>query len=111
MLTERSRYDEIRGLYIDQLAFTWMEDSTTETTRASVDKKIDNFVEGDLEHATEMLSALWEIANKDGDIKAPSNASPAVSLFWLCLLTYVMREFLLHVIRPRMSRALPTGFP
>jgi hypothetical protein len=50
-----------------------MEDSTTETTRASVDKKIDSFVEGDLEHATEMLSALWEIANKDGDVKAPSN--------------------------------------
>ena len=87
MLTERSRYDEIRSLYINQLAFTWMEDSKTETTRASVDNKIDSFFEGDLEHATEILSALWEIANKDGDIKAPSKASPAVSLFRLCPLT------------------------
>jgi len=56
-----------------------MEDSTTEVTRTSVDKKIDEFVKGDLEHATEILSALWEIVSKDGDIKAPSNASPAVS--------------------------------
>lgn len=56
-----------------------MEDATTESTRASVDNKIDSFVEGDLDYATEMLSTLWEIANKDGDIKAPSNTAPAVS--------------------------------
>ena len=78
MLMERPRYDEIRSLYVDQLAFVWMEDSTTETTRASVDKKIDSFAEGDLEHATEMLSALLEIVNKDNDVNAPSN-TPAVS--------------------------------
>jgi len=77
-----------------------MEDSTTETTRASVDKKIDSFVEGDLEYVTEMLSALWRIANKDGDINAPSNASPAVSLSF-CILLHAMRERLLHIIRLR----------
>ena len=81
MLIEGCRYDDLRNLYIEQLASVWMEDSTTETTRASVDKKIDSFVEGDLEHATDLLSALWEIVNKDGDIKAPSNTSPAVSSF------------------------------
>jgi len=56
-----------------------MEDSTTEVTRVSVNKKIDDFAEGDLEHATEILSALWEIVSKDGDITVPSNTSPAVS--------------------------------
>ena len=56
-----------------------MEDSTTEATRASVNKKIDSFVKGDLEHAAEAVSALLEIANKTGDIVAPSNASTAVS--------------------------------
>lgn len=55
--------------------------------RASVDEKIDSFAQGDLEHATEILSALWEVANKDGDITAPSNASPAVSLFRFYLST------------------------
>jgi len=62
-----------------------MEDSTTETTRVSVDKKIDSFVEGDLEHATEVLSALWEIVNKDGDIMAPSSTPLSVSSGFLLL--------------------------
>ena len=62
-----------------------MEDSTTEVTRASVDKKVDDFVEGDLEHATDIFSALWDIASKDGDVTVPSNTSPAVSLLPLRL--------------------------
>jgi len=73
-----------------------MEDSTTEAVRISVDKKIDSFGEGDLEYATETLSALWEIVNKDGDIEFPLDedfgsevsfdwaidAPPTVGRFW-----------------------------
>ena len=51
----------------------WMEDSTTEATRASVETKVCSFVEGELDHAMEILSALWEIASKDGDIQTPAN--------------------------------------
>jgi len=58
-----------------------MEDSTTEATRARVDEKIDSFYGGDLEHATEVLSALWDIANKDGDITPASRTPSAVSCF------------------------------
>lgn len=86
MLIEGCRYYEIWSLYASQLAFVWMEDSTTETTRASFDLKVDSFIRGKLEHATQMLTALWEILNKDGDITAPSNATPAVSLSHSCLL-------------------------
>ena len=68
----------MRNLYVNQLASDWVEDSTTEITRISVEKKIDSFGKGDLEYATEILSALWEIANKDGDIKAPSS-TPAIA--------------------------------
>ena len=75
----KCRYDEVRNLYIDQLAVAWMDCGTTETTRAKVEEKIDSFSEGDLEHATEILSRLWEIASKDADVKAPSNTTPAVS--------------------------------
>ena len=75
----------MRCLYTNQLASVWMNDSTR-STRASFDKKIDSFVKGELEYAKEMLSALWEIVNKDGDITAPSYASPAVSLSHPCLL-------------------------
>jgi hypothetical protein len=110
-IDEGHRYDEIRGLYIDQLAFVWMEDSTTETTRASVDKKIDSFVEGDLEHATEMLSALWEIVNTDGDIKAPSDTSSTVTPVRFYLLPCVIREYSLHIIRRRRLRVPPAGPP
>ena len=86
-----------------------MEDSTTEITRASVEKKIDSFVDGDLAHATETLSALWEIVNKDGDIKAPSNNPPSVSLFRSRSLSGLTRQYLLHMISLRRSRAPPTG--
>ena len=50
-----------------------MEDSTTEATRVSVETKVCSFVEGELDHAMEMLSALWDIASKDGDIQTPAN--------------------------------------
>jgi len=53
-----------------------MKDST-EATRLSADEKIDSFAEGDLEHATEVLSSLWEIVNKDGDITVPPNSPPS----------------------------------
>ena len=56
-----------------------MEDSTTETIRASVDKKIDKFVEGELRHAAEMLTALWDIANAGGDVEAPAETAFTVS--------------------------------
>ena len=109
MLIERCRYDDVRSLYVDQLAFTWLEDSTTEATRANVDKKIDSFVEGDLEHMMEMLSALWEIVNKDGDVNAPTNTPSTVRLFRFRLLPHVMRECSLHVIRPHRPRVPLTG--
>ena len=57
-----------------------MEDKT-ETTSNRIDKKIESFVEEGLKHATETLSALWEIANKGGDAKAPEKTLYAVSLF------------------------------
>jgi len=69
-----------------------MEDSTTETTRVSVNEKIDSFAEGDLENATEALSALWEIVNKDGDITAPSSTPPTVSPPGVSILPGVMQS-------------------
>ena len=55
-----------------------MEDLTTDVTGLAVDQKIDSFAEGGLEHATEILIALLETANKDDDIKSPATASPIV---------------------------------
>ena len=74
------RYDEIRDLCIEQLAFTWLEDSTTEATRESVDEKIDLFATGKLEYAKEVVFALLEIAAEGNDVTSPADASHAVSL-------------------------------
>jgi len=109
MLTEKCRHEKIRGLYIEQLAYAWKENSTMEATGASVDEKVESFTEGDLEYAAETLSALWEIANKDGDIKAPASTSSAVSQFHFCLLSRVMRKCSLHITSPRSPRVMPAG--
>ena len=53
----------------------------TEATRVGVEEKMISFAKGDLEHAGEILSALWEIANKDGDAELPGGTSPTVSPF------------------------------
>ena len=84
---ERCRYDEVRVLYLEQLAFAWVEDSTTEATRANVKQKIDSFADGCLEHATEIIVALLEIASKDGYVKSPASTSSDVRSSWLCLLS------------------------
>ena len=76
----RCRHDEIRKLYVEQLAFNWMEDSTAEETRASVKDKISGFVQGDIEHARGVLSMLWRIASNDVEVTSPVDTSPAVGL-------------------------------
>ena len=78
---KKYRYEEVRDLFVRQLAFNWVETSTAEATRASVRTKIDSFVEGGLEHAPEVLSALLEIVSKDEDITAPVNTRPFVGSF------------------------------
>ena len=79
------RYDEVRSLYVKQLAYILVGDRDGETRR-SVEKKIESFVEGDLEHAAETVLALWEVVKKDGDIKAPSSTVSAVSQLPVCIL-------------------------
>jgi hypothetical protein len=107
MPMENRRYGEVRSLYINQLAHAVMEDSTMATTRANVDKKVDGFARGDLEHATEVLSALWEMANKGGDVKPPTNESSTVSL--ASVLPRLSCGSVHHVVRERKPRAPPTG--
>ena len=62
-----------------------------EATRVSVDEKVDSFAEGELEHAGEIISALWEIAIKDEDAKPPEGTSSTVSSFRFYFLEHVMQ--------------------
>ena len=52
--------------------FTWMEDSTTEATGASVKEQIDIFAKKAPEHATEIVLAFLKIAEEDGDTTSPA---------------------------------------
>ena len=70
---------------MEQLAFSWAGDSTKEATRAGVESKIKGFAKGQLEHATEVLSALWENANNGDGVVAPSDKLPIVSPFFYIL--------------------------
>lgn len=83
-MTKGYRHDEIRGLYVEQLVDIWVDDWTG-ATRARTDKMIDRFFKGDLEYATETVSALCGMVRKSRDVEAPS-PSPAVSLLWASLL-------------------------
>ena len=56
LLTRECRYDEIRGLYVMQLVDIWVEDRTG-AMHTRIKKKINSFIEGDLEYAIEMVSA------------------------------------------------------
>lgn len=78
LITESYRYDEIVNLYVGHLVYVWVEDPT-EATCANVEKKIDSFAEGNLEHATEMLSAFWKTISKDEGVKALPETPPPVS--------------------------------
>lgn len=84
-------------------------DDSTEMIRASVDKKIDRFVEGDLAHATKTLSALWEVANGEGEVKAPSGTVSIVSSSGFPLLLRYSSIFC--ITRPPIPRAQRVGPP
>ena len=79
--------------------FVLMEDSTTEATRASIGRKFDSFAKGELDHAIEMLSTLWGIANGNREIKVPLNTSPPVGPG--LAFPSIARECSLHTVRLR----------
>lgn len=67
-----SQYEEVRNLYVEQLAYVWVE-STTRATPIGIGDKIESFVGGDLGHAAGVVSELWDVLNKDEDITVPSD--------------------------------------
>ena len=98
------RHDEVRNLYIQQLAFAWLEDSTAGVTRASVDKQIGIIAQGGLAHGEEVIFELLKVANGDDDITPPADTSHSVSspqfYFLLGFIPYI------H-IRPRVLLTVP----
>ena len=63
---------------IKQLALNWRKNSTTEATRASVNKRVDTFIKEAPEHATEIVLALLEVTDEDDRIRSQAVTKPSV---------------------------------
>ena len=72
-----------------------------------IDEMVDAYVAGNMKHAAEAISLLWEVSKKDPrTIPAPKTSSTSVCLFYCChFTTNTPRLFV--VTTDRSSRMLP----
>jgi hypothetical protein len=65
-LTWVPRYDEIRTLQVNHLRYVWSSGSSEEskTLHKNLDKKIDSYAAGELKHAAEAISSIWNLSRK-----------------------------------------------
>ena len=67
------RYDEVRTAQINHLVSARFggEEGATKNLCDKIDEKVDAYVAGDLKHATETMSLLWEVSKKDRSTNLP----------------------------------------
>lgn len=73
-LTWTPRYEEIRAMQINHLLSIWSSGSCEEVKmlHKNLDEKIESWAAGELKHAGEVISSLWELSRKEGDIPRAS---------------------------------------
>lgn len=79
MLTsKRNRYQEVRTAQVNYLASIWFrgDEEPAEGLGKRIDKKVDSYANGELDHAMEAMTLLWELSREDGDLP-PIPAPPA----------------------------------
>jgi len=61
------RYDEIRTMQVNYLVSVWLSGGEKESKELhkKLDEKIDSYATGELEHAAEAISSIWDSACKD----------------------------------------------
>ena len=67
---------------MNHLLSVWLSGSEKESkpVREKLDEKLDSYGTGELEHAVDAISFIWEIANKEGPIpSAPTSPPPPSS--------------------------------
>ena len=64
------RYDEVRTAQVDHLASVrfGVDEKITKNLCEKIDEKVDAYANGDLDHAAETMSLLWEVSKKDRHI-------------------------------------------
>ncbi|KAF9646320.1 hypothetical protein BDM02DRAFT_253709 [Thelephora ganbajun] len=68
-----SRYNEIRTMEVNHLLGVWLSGSEKESkvVREKLEEKIDSYAAGELKHAVDAISSIWEISSK-GEQETPS---------------------------------------
>ena len=61
------RYDEIRSMQVIYLLSVWLSESEegSGALHKKLDEKIDSYAAGELEHASETISAIWDMSRKN----------------------------------------------
>ena len=62
------RYDEVRSMQVNHLLSVWLSGGEEESKELhkKLDERIDSYAAGELEHAAEAISSIWDFARKDG---------------------------------------------
>ena len=69
-------------MQVNHLLSTWSSGSETEssrTVREKLEQKIDSYAAGELDHAVDIISSIWEISRKGDAIAKAPDWSPVSS--------------------------------
>lgn len=74
------RYNEVRTMQVNHLAFVrfGVDDEVTKNLCEKIDEKVDAYANGDLSHAAEAVSLLWEASKSRGSSLASQSMSASV---------------------------------
>ena len=72
------RYEEIRNIQVKHLLSVWLSgiEEESNAVRKGLEEKIDGYAAGELKHAADAISCIWEISNKE-DLVLPGSPSSA----------------------------------
>ena len=82
-MSDVHRHDEVRVIQVDHLASVRLGENEEITKKLcdKIDEKIDAYGNGDLPHAAEAVSLLWEVSKKSRHmVSVPQGANISVSL-------------------------------
>jgi len=81
-----NRYQEVRTVQVIHLASVWFRggEESAERLGERIDEKVDSYANGELDHAMEAMTFLWELSRKGDESSVPSpipvlEATPPVS--------------------------------
>lgn len=77
----QSRYNQVRLIQVNHLASArfGVSEEITKNLCDKIDEKVDAYSAGDLKHAVDAMSLLWEVSKKSKR-PSPNTLSPSISV-------------------------------